>query len=68
MAALLEYCHEPRTVKEMLAFMLERKQMGKTTLVDLVVMPLWKEGTLERFLRKRENFREYLYQVKVTEK
>lgn len=67
-AALLEYCREPRTVKEMLAFMLERKQMGKTTLVDRVVMPLWKEGTFERFLRKRENFREYLYHVKDTEK
>lgn len=67
-AALLEYCREPRTVKEMLAFMLERKQMRKTTLVDRVVMPLFKEGTLDRFLRKRENFREYLYHVKDIEK
>ena len=63
-AALIEYCHEPRTVKEMLAFMQKRVQIGKTKLVERVVMPLWKEGTFERFLRKRENFREYLYHVK----
>lgn len=63
-AALLEYCHEPRTVKEMLAFMQQRVQIGKTKLVGRVVTPLWKEGTFERFLRKRENFREYLYYVK----
>ncbi|UTW68462.1 hypothetical protein KHA80_12570 [Anaerobacillus sp. HL2] len=36
-AALLEYCHQPRTVNEMVAFMKERKQTGKTTLVDRVV-------------------------------
>lgn len=59
-----EYCHQPRTVKEVLAFMLERKQMGKTTLVDRVVMSLFEEGTFDRFLRKRENFREYMYHVK----
>ncbi|MEK3992284.1 hypothetical protein [Robertmurraya sp. FSL R5-0851] len=65
-AALLEYCHEPRTVKEMLTFMLERKQMGKTTLVDRVVMPLFKEGTFERFKvqGQRKNIREYAYRVK----
>lgn len=67
-AALIEYCREPRTVKEMLAFMQQRVQIGKTKLVDRVVMPLWKEGTFERFLRKRENFREYLYHIKDTEK
>lgn len=65
---LLEYCHEPRTVKEMLEFMQQRVQIGKTKLVDRVVMPLFKEGTFERFLRKRENFREYLYYVKEAEK
>lgn len=64
-AALLDYCHEPRTVKEMLAFMLERKQMGKTTLVDRVVMPLLEEGTFERFLKQSTpNIRENVYQVK----
>lgn len=67
-AALIEYCHEPRTVNEMLAFMQERVQIGKTKLVGRVVMPLFKEGTFERFLRKRENFREYLYYVKEAEK
>ncbi|WP_079525504.1 recombinase family protein [Solibacillus isronensis] len=67
-AALIDYCREPRTVKEMLAFMQQRVKIGKTKLVDRVVMPLWKEGTFERFLRKRENFREYLYYVKEAEK
>ena len=67
-AALLEYCHEPRTVKEMLVFMQERMQIGKTKLVDRIVMPLFKEGTFERFLQKRKpNIREYAYQVKETE-
>ncbi|TWI59886.1 hypothetical protein IQ10_00309 [Halalkalibacter nanhaiisediminis] len=66
-AALLVYCQEPRTVKEMLAFMQERVQIGKTKLVDRVVKPLLEEGTFERFLRKRENFSEYLYYVKETE-
>ncbi|MED4014677.1 hypothetical protein, partial [Sutcliffiella cohnii] len=62
---LLEYCHEPRTVKEMLAFMQERMQIGKTKFVDRIVMPLFKEGTFERFLQKRApNIREYAYQVK----
>ncbi len=64
-AALLEYCHEPRTVKEMLAFMQKRMQIGKTKLVDRIVMPLFKEGTFERFMQKRApNIREYAYQVK----
>ena len=64
-AALLDYCHEPRTVNEMVAFMQERKQIGKTTLVDRVVKPLWKEGTFKRFLKQRESnsIREYVYQV-----
>lgn len=67
-AALIEYCREPRTAKEMLSFMQQRVQIGKIKLVDRVVMPVWKEGAFERFLRKRENFREYLYHVKDTEK
>ncbi|WP_158639957.1 hypothetical protein [Halalkalibacter nanhaiisediminis] len=54
-------------MKEMLAFMQERVQIGKTKLVDRVVKPLLEEGTFERFLRKRENFSEYLYYVKETE-
>lgn len=64
-AALLEYCHEPRTLNEMLAFIQELVQMGKTKLVDRVVGPLLKEGTFERFLKQSTpNIREYVYQVK----